>query len=189
MHSQFIRRTDNNEFVYCIDPFIRFQNNSVYSTTDNVNNMTENQINRIKQIAHFGYGYKNHTEEKWYAITQLMIWQEANPNIGRYYFTDGLNGNEINIFTDEMNEINDLINGYGMNLFNGRTYEILETGSLGFTTSPAISYYQSNSENVIINNNKVTIKNLTEGEYEFILTRYENENNKPLLLYTAPNTK
>ena len=32
---------------------------------------------KISMIAHFGYGYKNHTDVKWYAITQFMIWQAA----------------------------------------------------------------------------------------------------------------
>jgi len=189
LHSQFIRKTDTNEFVYCIDPFILFQGNSIYSTTDNVNNMSQSQINKINKIAHFGYGYKDHTEEKWYAITQLMIWQAANPSIGRYYFTDGLNGNEISIFTDEINEINRLIREYDNTIYLNDTYYMLEGSSIGITAGPSINYYESPSDNVIIGNNKISIRNLTEGEYEYQLVRHENESNKPLLLYTAPNTQ
>ena len=40
-----------------------------------------------------------------------MIWQTSDPS-GDYYFTDSLNGNRINPFQNEINEINNLINNY-----------------------------------------------------------------------------
>ena len=149
LKSRFIRRSDNNEFVYCIEPFTLFQDNSIYNE---VSNLDVYQKDKIKKIAHFGYGYKNHTESKWYAITQLMIWREANPSIGRYYFTDTLNGNEINIFTEEINEIEKLISDYNLNPLSSTPYNALEGDSFAISLNSMINYYQSDSEYVTIKN-------------------------------------
>ena len=40
-----------------------------------------------------------------------MIWQAADQS-GDYYFTNGLNGNRINPYQNEIDEINYLINQY-----------------------------------------------------------------------------
>ena len=62
-----------------------FNENGTYQETINPSNLSQSQKDRIILIAHFGYNYKNHTEIKWYAITQMMIWQEADTS-GRSYF-------------------------------------------------------------------------------------------------------
>ena len=109
--ARFFRQTNTNEFAYCIEPFSFFNETSQYESTINPYNLSSEQLNRISQIAHFGYNYKNHNDPKWYAITQFMIWQVSDPT-GDYYFTDSLNGNRINPYINEINEINRLINSY-----------------------------------------------------------------------------
>ena len=182
-------RNSYNEPVYCIDPFLLFDENAQYARNDNINNMDIYTIDKIKKIAHFGYGYSTHTEPKWYAATQMLIWRTANSNIGRYYFTDTLNGNEISILEDEMNEIERLVNLYYLNPLSDTPYTLLENSSMAISVGEAIDFYISNSENVQINNGKISIKNLQEGYYEFILTRYENYNNRPGFMYSAPNVQ
>ena len=182
-------RNSYNEPVYCIDPFLLFDENASYTRNDNVNNMNPYTIDKIKKIAHFGYGYGNHTDPKWYAATQMMIWREANSNIGRFYFTDTLNGNEITILTDEMNEIEYLINLYNVNPISNDPYVLLENSSMGINIGEAINYYVSNSNNITIRNGTLAIKDLQEGYYEFTLTRYENINNRPGYMYSAPNAQ
>lgn len=106
--ARFFRQTGTNNYAYCIDPFVFFESSSIYEETITPSNLTKEQQEQISLIAYFGYGYKNHTDTKWYAITQFMIWQAADPT-GNFYFTDGLNGPKIERFTQEMNEINQLI--------------------------------------------------------------------------------
>ena len=80
----------------------------------------------INKIAYFGYGYYNHSDPKWYAISQYLIWKEADP-LGHYYFTEGLNGLEANKFQEEINEINQLINEYDKDIsFNNKTIDLSE---------------------------------------------------------------
>ena len=180
-------RNSYNEPVYCIDPFSLFDEGANYTRNDNINNMDPYTIDKIKKIAHFGYGYGNHTDPVWYAATQMLIWREANSNIGRFYFTDTLNGNEITILENEMNEIQKLVSYYNLNLFNDNVYEVLENSSLGIYTGEIINYYTTDSENIKIRNNTVEVWRLKEGYHEIKFARHENINNRPGYMYSAPN--
>ena len=100
---QFIRRSEDNKFVYCLQPYVDIDNNLPYyevarSDYARVLNMTEEQWDRISLLAYYGYQYNengyDHTAKKWYAITQVMIWRTTNPE-SNIYFTDKLNGNKI----------------------------------------------------------------------------------------------
>ena len=62
--ARFFRKTGTNEIAYCIEPFRFFEENSTYQQSTNVENLSQEQINRIKKIAYFGYGYQNHQEQK-----------------------------------------------------------------------------------------------------------------------------
>src|SRR5699024_6366372 len=141
-------------------------------------NLTASQKEQISLIAYFGYGYKNHTDTKWYAITQFMIWKAADPT-GNFYFTDGLNGPRITAYTNEMNEINNLINNYKKQTsLNNKTYTLLEGESLSVTdTNNVLSNYKSSNPNFIISGNKLTSSSLTEGVYQIDLIREENYHN------------
>lgn len=186
--ARFFRKSDTNEFVYCIEPFRFFEDGSIYNTTEEVNNLKDYQLEKIKKIAHFGYQYKDHTDLKWYAITQMMIWKEAGKNLGDFYFTDTLNGNRIDIFQDEIAEIEQLVKLYDLNPIPDTTFQLLENSSMAISTSSNINYYKTNSENIVIKNNTIEIKNLKEGYYEFELIREENFNN-PILIYQSSNSQ
>ena len=75
-------------------------------------NITEEEWNKVLLISYYGYGYinnnVNHTDLKWYTITQFMIWQVI-PHGYDIYFTDKLNGKKITKYTSEIAEINSLI--------------------------------------------------------------------------------
>lgn len=188
--ARFFRQTGTNRFAYCIDPFVFFQDGSIYEETITPSNLTASQKEQISLIAYFGYGYKNHTDTKWYAITQFMIWQAADPT-GNFYFTDGLNGPRITAYTNEMNEINNLINNYKKQTsLNNKTYTLLEGESLSVTdTNNVLSNYKSSNPNFIISGNKLTSSSLTEGVYQIDLIREENYHNAPLLFYQSANSQ
>ena len=83
--ARFFRKKDTNEYAYCVEPFSFFYEKETYEETTHPYNLSQEQIDRISKIAYYGYGYKNHTDLKWYAITQMMIWKTSNEN-GKYYF-------------------------------------------------------------------------------------------------------
>ena len=184
--ARFFRQVGTNQFAYCIDPFIFFTEGSTYEETINPNNLTQQQKERITEIAYFGYGYHNHTDKKWYAITQFMIWQTADPT-ANFYFTDGLNGPRIEAYTQEMNEINTLITNYhkSTSLLN-KTYTIVEGETIFLEdTNNIISTYSIDNQNFRIEGNKLIGDNLTKGEYTINLLKQENHYNKPILFYQA----
>ena len=184
--ARFFRQVGTNQFAYCIDPFVFFTEGSQYEETINPSNLTQQQKERITEIAYYGYGYHNHTDSKWYAITQFMIWQAADPT-ANFYFTDGLNGPRIEAYTQEMNEINTLIENYhkSTSLLN-KTYTIVEGENIVLEdTSNIISSYSLDNPNFYIEGNKLIGNNLTKGEYTINLLKQESHYNKPILFYQA----
>lgn len=167
--ARFFRETTTNIEAYCIEPFKSFRGGSYYLNDYKYNN---NIGERIKLLAYFGYGYQNHTDSKWYAITQLMIWQTIVNN-DDIYFTDGLNGKRINIYTDEINEINNLINNYHINpQFNMKNTVIKNKNFELIDTNNKLNNYEIiTNKNIKIENNKI-IGNLNqEEEIELTLKR------------------
>ena len=189
--ARFFRKEGSNEFAYCIEPFAFFKENSIYDSTFSPAGLSSEQLKRISLLAHFGYGYHDHQDQKWYAITQMMIWQTADPNSGDYYFTDGLNGNRINAYTNEMNEINSLINDYlTIPSFNNQEFTIVEDHSLTINDSNHVTYkYLEDEENAYIQGSNLVIKPLKEGEYQFNIYRKETIYNHPYIFYQSANSQ
>ena len=179
--ARFFRQNGTNEFAYCIEPFSSFDETSSYESTTYPYNLNESQIDRISKIAHFGYGYSNHTEPKWYAITQFMIWKETGP--GDYYFTDYLNGNRITRFENEMNEINNLINNYDKLPDFDKEYTIISDNNL--VLEKDLTNIKVTGDNLIVENNKLTINPTKEGTYTYNLIKEDNIYNKPSIFYQS----
>lgn len=187
--ARFFRKHGTNEFAYCIEPFQFFQDGSSYESTFNPSNLNNSQKQRISRIAHFGYGYNGHNDIKWYAITQMMIWRIADPGSGLYYFTDTLNGNEINPYENEINEINYLVDTYDNNSINNKSYTTYEEENLVIDGENILKYYDSNDNRVKIHENKLIIDKLPEGDYDFTLTRNDNNYNHPIIFYQSDNSQ
>lgn len=188
--ARFFRKNGTNEFAYCIEPFSFFEDNQNYESTLNPYNLSKNQIDRISKIAYFGYGYKNHTSSKWYAITQMMIWQ-ASDSSGDYYFTDSLNGKRVNYYLNEMDEINRLIEEYNrLPSMANKTFHIVEGHGLELhDDNNVLRNYKTDNNKITIMDNFIRFENLEEGEYNFNLTREENIHNKPLIFYQSKNSQ
>ena len=188
--ARFFRKSDTHMFAYCIEPFTFFNEGSTYESTITPNNLTNEQKDRISKIAHFGFYYKNHTDDYWYAVTQMMIWQVADTTNGETYFTDRLNGNRVNIYQDEMNEINNLVNNYNtLPETNNKTYIFKEGEEIKLSGGNIISNYKSNDERVKIEGNSIVIENLKEGDYSFTLERNDLNFNRPTIFYQSNNSQ
>lgn len=188
--ARFFRKTGTREFAYCIEPFSFFDDSQNYEATVNPYNLSKSQIDRISKIAYFGYGYKNHTANKWYAITQMMIWQ-ASDSSGDYYFTDSLNGNRVDYYTNEMNEINKLIENYNrLPLMANKTYTVVEGHELILSDSNhVLQNYHTTSNEITVRGEIIRFKNPQAGEYTFNLIRNENTFKKPLIFYQSKNSQ
>ena len=103
----------DNEFVYCIEPFENRVSNieyTEYNYNNSIFNLSDEQLDRLNMIGYFGYGYKDHTDIKWYGITQFLIW--SNLNLKDIFLTDTSYGNKIEPYNSEINEIYSLIDEY-----------------------------------------------------------------------------
>ena len=111
--ARFIRKNDDGGFVYCLQPFVDIDNRYPYVVVDSdyehYLSMTTEQWERIRLLAYYGYGYENHTDPKWYAVTQVLIWRTAEP-MSAIYFTDTLGGGQNeNLFASEIAELENLV--------------------------------------------------------------------------------
>ena len=185
--ARFFRKTGTNEFAYCIEPFRFFNEGATYQSSFQPDTLSKEQIESMTKIAYYGYGYSNHTDPKWYAITQLMIWQIASSD-GEYYFTDSLNGNRIDIFQEEMNEVYSLIEmDTILPSFSGGSFDIVENHELTLEDENHILHSFVNEENWIVGDS-FKIGPLKAGSYEFSFQKrlfYQ----KPFLFYQSENSQ
>lgn len=118
---QIINSTNGN-LVYCIEPGVLLKDGTFneYHNPGEINiKMSEEEWQTVQKIAYFGYGYQDHTDIKWYAATQFMIWDYLLKDRGEIYFLDD-NNQKINLYTNEINAIQKELNNYpSMPSFSG----------------------------------------------------------------------
>ncbi len=185
----FIRRSEDNKFVYCLQPYTDINNNLPYydvvrSDYAKILGMSEAQWERISLLAYYGYQYNDngydHSNNKWYAITQVMIWRTTNPE-SDIYFTNTLNGNRISKYDSEIAEMERLVaNHYKTPQFeSGKIVPIGSTTNLNDSNN-VLSNYKITGTNKVsasINGNTLSITANEVGEgsitFEKTATKYE----------------
>ncbi len=181
-HAQFLKKASNNELVYCIEPETIFENSGGYFQTNNPPQLTEEQILDMTLLSHFGYGYQNHTDDKWYGITQLLIWEVANKNYS-YFITQTSNPKDTHLYTQELEELRTLVNDYKKETsLNNKTYTIV-SGENFKVTDASLKHYTTKSKS-IIQNDTLLIEKPTLGTHTITLEKSHNLYNKHSLFYT-----
>ena len=109
LRMQWINRTSDNKFVYCLEPWVDLDEAQNYEElVADFYSLDQDILTKINLLSYYGYGYDGHEDEIWYAITQLLIWRAVDPD-SDFYFTDVLNGNRINIFEEEIAELEQMV--------------------------------------------------------------------------------
>lgn len=191
--ARFIRRSEDNAFVYCLQPFVDINNNYVYqvarSDYEVYLNMSKEQFKKISLYAYYGYGYGNHSDHKWYAITQVMIWRTADPS-SQFFFTDTLNGNRNDsLFASEIAELENLVNSHyvspSFNNINNIKLPITNTISINDNNNKLSEYKISNQSNVSasINGNTLNITGTGIGNASIKLTKSDTRFSVPPIVY------
>lgn len=180
------REQGTNNPAYCLEPFVALNDSKEYHSTVNPNNLTKEQIKRISLIAYYGYNYQNHQDKKWFAISQVLIWQTVYPQ-GEFYFTDSLNGNRINRYQKEIAELEALIRNYDKTpSFVNKEYHLVSNQELELTdTNQVLSLYNFNNNYVTKKDNTILIKGLPLGNHTIDFTRNETYYNRPLIFYQS----
>lgn len=184
------RRSDD-VLVYCVEPekLLSVKNNYVYVTENQWEklNISKEKWRRLELLGYFGYGYKNHNDLKWAAITQYMIWQTVLPDGWFLTFTDGYEGNFKNIHEKETNEIEELIKNFETKpSFENDHYKISKNDTLVLNdTNKVLSQYKLTSSSdlkVRIDKNNLVIEGNKNGTYTLEFTRGDF---KPTKLYLS----
>ena len=199
--ARFLRRVSDGAFVYCVEPMVLLEAGVLYDsfTLDHARtlNITEETWQRISLIAYFGYGYGNHQEDKWYAITQLMIWREVAPYMD-VYFTSTLNGSRAEIYLEEMAEINNLIYWHRIlpnfisNEFNIDVGESIEITDYNNILSEYNVILLDANVSIVNTGHSLIIKGIDVGTSKVILQKLVMNSNytlRPILYYHTSSQK
>lgn len=190
-----ITRNSDGQFVYCIEPGTPVAQGAIYPGQDfdqsYVANMTTEQWRRISLLAYYGYGYGNHTDIKWYSVTQFLIWQTV-PHGYDIYFTDHLNGNRITKYTDEINELNKLVDEhYKKPSFNLSEIEMNIGDELTLNdTNGVLHNFEVSKENKInasIDGNTLKITANEVGDGSLTITKKDKNYSHPAIVYFHPS--
>lgn len=184
-------RTSDNVLVYCVEPdkLLNLKQDYTYVTDKQWEelNISQEKWRRIELLGYFGYGYKNHTDKKWAAITQYLLWQTVLPEGWFLTFTDGYEGEFKNIHEKETKEIESLLKNFEtLPSFENENFKITKNNKLILKdTNGVLSNYKLVSQtalNVKINNNELVVEGVENGEYtlEFVRGQY-----KPTKLYLS----
>ena len=189
--ARFIRRSEDNAFVYCVQPYTDIDNNLPYYNVERsdyarVLGFSDAQWERISLLAYYGYGYEGHSDQKWYAITQVMIWRTTNPE-SDIYFTDTLNGNRVSRFDGEMAELESLVaNHYKAPRFQdniimpiGRTITLNDSNNVlsNFKVAGATNV------NASVNGNTLTVTATKVGDATINLQKSATKYELPPIVY------
>lgn len=165
----------NGILSYCIEPGIVADKNSYYSSTTNIydTKLKNVDVKRLSLIGYYGYGYKDHTDKKYYMATQELIWRLMG--VSNVWWTDSkYDGNIINIDYYK-NEILKLVDSYEIapkiNLKS--TYIVGDEVVLEDQNNVLNEYEVVGNEDVSISDNKIKI-NIKEKDNSFILRRKNN---------------
>jgi len=171
----FIIRRDDGQFVYCLERPKDINENGYYKEyyyNDKLFNLTDEQLERINLLGFYGYQYKDHTDIKWYGVTQFLIWGTLYQDV---YFTDKRYGERIDAYVSEINEIENLIeNYYTLPSFSNNDFEYSINSSYELLDSNGIlNNYEIKSSNIdsYISNNKLYINTKEDGDYEINFIR------------------
>jgi len=200
--ARFIRQSSDNHFIYCLQPYADIKENAQYKIEMkdyiSVLNLTMEQWHRISLLAYYGYNYNengyNHSANKWYVITQLLIWRTVEPD-DIMYFTDTLNGNKVkDKFADEIAELETLVANHDLTPnFNTKDINVNLGETIKLTDKNEVlkNFEIDDIKNVIasINENNLTITPTAVGNVEISFVKKATNYEMPPIVYFSDHSQ
>ena len=159
--AHFLRKSTDDNYVYCLEPFVDIKDNYTYEMKEqdyaNLLNLSPEDWHKIELLAYYGYMYQDdtyrHLEVKWYYITQIEIWRDVDKTI---------NGNKIERFEEEFQELRDIVAkhdtlpdvkvDFNLSIGNEYTYpdlnEVLKTYDIDYSYNIRV---KKDGNNLVIN--------------------------------------
>ena len=156
------------------------------------------QWHRISLLAYYGYNYNengyNHSANKWYVITQLLIWRTVEPD-DIMYFTDTLNGNKVkDKFADEIAELETLVANHDLTPnFNTKDINVNLGETIKLTDKNEVlkNFEIDDIKNAIasINENNLTITPTAVGNVEISFVKKATNYEMPPIVYFSDHSQ
>ena len=188
--ARFFRQKSNNKEAYCLDPFALFDENSYYSSSTSYSNLSQSVLNKVKLAAYYGYRYSGHTDQKWYAITQVLIWRYASS--GNFFFTDGLDGPEISTYNRELQELDNMVSKHYVTPNFGNTVFKVPLGKevvLTDSNNVLNDYQAATGFHVISDQNKLRFTPDKIGEYTMKFYRFLPQVSELPIFYSSSTSQ
>ena len=190
---QVYHRRSDGAIAYCIQPGVDFSDTAMITGYDynqaSISGMSEATWQKVNLLAYYGYGYGNHTDIKWYAITQYEIWK-ANPLGWSTYWADSFHGNDITQFQAESAELLNLVNNhYKRPSFHNSTTEVVVGDTITLTDNNGVlsNYNVTASGNATVskNGNTLTITPNKVGNITISLSKKSERLGRTTLVYVG----
>lgn len=197
--ARMIKRNSDGMFVYCVEPFQKLINNwnqeGMLDNPEAILNISKQTWRRVGLLAYYGYQYQDHSDLKWYIVTQILIWRTVDPNAD-FYFTHGLDGARWDDkYSAEINELERLVSEHFLlPNFNvsGQLQGIIGQPLNLYDSNNVISKYDITSDsNVTIskNGNQLTIIPNSVGKIKLNLENSDKLLSTPPILYASPDSQ
>lgn len=183
----------NGKVTYCIEIGKKVTTTTYDSTKSTIDQelitgLSQTKLRYIKVISYFGYGYRNHTDYKYYMAAQELIWEYLN-NIDITWTSElDINGQKINIESYK-EQILSLVKKYeeSPSLISNVNCKVGDTINLTDTKN-ILQLYEIKStgnQQANINNNILTINisNNYIGQDKIVLKRENYYDYTPTLYY------
>ena len=192
-----IRRASDNNPVYCIQAFLQFNDwSGVNGTVDSntmvsMSGLSAAQIERIKLIAYYGYGYGNHTSPEWYYAAQLLIWDVATPGYAYAIADEDYSLTPSSRYDGYYNEINYLVDHHATApSFARQTFEMKngETITIEDTNHVLSKFYEGTETDdykATIDGNNLIVT--AKRGYTGVINLNVKSNDNPPMLYEGAN--
>ena len=188
------RYTMNGITAYCIQIGVAITTNTYSSTTDwSITGLSDEVIRYVRLVAYYGYDYSGHQTMRYYFAAQELIWEKISGRaVGWIYGTDRY-GPQIDIETEKNNILN-LVNNHNKRpSFDDEIYNVNVGDSLTINDENGVlsqyEIYESEFDNVVINENTLSIDNISTvktGDISLIKKGYTDKVN---LIYFSGNTQ
>ena len=187
--AKFKRRVDDKKIVYCIEPFVDMVENKAYKGYDynyeSLLKISKEDWERISLLSYYGYGYPGHEAEKWYPITQLLIWKTIDKE-ANFYYTKTFKGQKIDKFQEEEKELEKLVKEHNIKpSFDNNTYDVSINSKIIIEDKNNVlsKYTVAGNEDVKIDGNKLIVN--TSNEEKNITIKLQKKDNlysfKPII--------
>lgn len=174
----------DNNLAYCLELGKKIYGGIYnYTTSFDSLNISEEKLEKIKLIAHYGYNYPNHNTDNYFMAAQELIWNEMSGiNLS---WVQSLIPSKVVDVSLEKNEIVNLIESHYIKpSFDNTELEYTLGENLVLEDiNNVLNNFETSNENVTIEGNKLILNDNFFGE-EITLTKPNHTENE-FLLYTS----